>query len=348
MAPCNHFPHPLNCLIHLIHRTVVSDEGIVSHPVWHATLLEHFIEHLVAALHAVRFAQSIDQAVVGHDVRLEPLLPHPPEQPPRLVNPPPRRLPAPRAHPDPAVPGDEHRVGVRVGLAARAGALHLVEQEPGILEPPVPAQRVDEGVVALRVGGAPELPHAVERGERVAREPFLSERADDVGERGRGDERGVRAEEAEERRERAGAGERERRGAERDLGERDGLGAGVVVGPGEEPEGEGGGEAAVGGARGGGGGGEGPLRAEAARGAREEVARDGGERGGDGVRGEAAEGRGGAERGVEAAALQERDQQLRHEAGRGRGRRRRRRGGGGHGATGWVGALGQAWNSPGV
>jgi hypothetical protein len=48
------------------------------------------------------------------------------------------------------------------------------------------------------------------------------------------------------------------------------------------------------------------------------------------VRGEAAEGRGDAERGVEAAALEERNQQLWHEAGRGR-RRRRRGGGAGHG-----------------
>jgi hypothetical protein len=44
------------------------------------------------------------------------------------------------------------------------------------------------------------------------------------------------------------------------------------------------------------------------------------------VRGEAGEGRGDAERGVEAAALEEGDQELRHEAGWGRGRRRRRRG----------------------
>jgi hypothetical protein len=210
------------------------------------------------ALDAVRLAQAIDQAVVGDDVRLEPLLPHPPEQPASLVDPPPRRLPAPRAHPDPAVPGDEDRVRVGVGRAASAGALHLVEQEPGVLEPPVPAQRSDQGVVALRVGGAAKLAQAVERGERLAREAFLPERADDVGERGGGDERGVRAEEAEERRERAGADEREHRGAERGLGERD-----VGVGPREEGEGEGGGEAAVGGGR---GGGEGALRAEAAGG----------------------------------------------------------------------------------
>jgi hypothetical protein len=59
---------------------------------------------------------------------------------------------------------------------------------------------------------------------------------------------------------------------------------------------------------------------------REEEARDGG----DGVRGEAAEGRGRAERGVEAAALEERDKQLRHEAGRGWRRRRWRRERGGH------------------
>lgn len=77
------------------------------------------------------------------------------------------------------------------------------------------------------------------------------------------------------------------------------------------------------------------MRAETARGAREEEAWDGGERGGDGVRGEAAEGRGYAERGVEAAALEEGDQELRHEAGWGRRRgrrwRRRGRGEGGHG-----------------
>lgn len=329
MPPRYHFPHPFNSLVHLVHHTVVSDERIVSHPVGRAPLPQHFIEHLMGALHAIRFTQAIDQAVVGHDVRLEPLLAHPPEQPPRLVDPPPRRLPAPRAHPDPAVPGNEHRVRVGVRLAARTGSLHLVEQKPGIPKPPVLAQRGYQGVVALRVRGAAELAHAVERGERVAREPFLPERADDVGDRGGGDERGVRAEEAEERRERVGAGKRERRGAERGLGDLDGVGVGVVVRPGEEGEGEGGGEAAVGRGR---GGGERPLRAEAARGAREDEARDGIERGGDGVRGEAGEGRGDAERGVEAAALEEGDQELRHEAGWGRGRRRRRRGrgGGGH------------------
>lgn len=340
MPPRYHFPHPFNSLVHLVHHTVVSDERIISHPVGRAPLPQHFIEHLVGAVHTVRFTQAIDQAVVGHDVRLEPLLPHPPEQPPRLVDPPPRRLPAPCAHPDPAVPGNEHRVRVGVRLAARTGSLHLVEQEPGIPKPPVLAQRGDQGVVALRVRGAAELAHAVERGERVAREPFLPERADDVGERGGGDERGVRAEEAEERRERVGAGERERRGAERGLGDLDGagVGVGVVVRPGEEGEGEGGGEAAAGRGR---GGGERPLRAQAARGAREDEARDGMKQGCDGVRGEAGEGRGDAERGVEAAVLEEGDQELRHEAGWGRGRGRRwgrrwrrrgrARGGGGHG-----------------
>lgn len=262
MAPRNHFPHPFNSLVHLVHHTVVSDERIVSHPVGRAPLPQHFIEHLVGALHAVRFTQAIDQAVVSHDIRLEPLFSHPPEQPPRLVDPPPCRLPASRAHPDAAVPGNEHRVRVGVRLAARTGSLHLVEQEPGITKPPVPAQRSDQSVVALRVRGAVELAHAVKRGERVAREPFLTEHADYVGERSSGDDRSVRTEEAEERRERVGAGQRERRGAERGFGERDGVGVGVGVRPGEEGESESSGEATVGRVR---GGGERPLRAEAAR-----------------------------------------------------------------------------------
>uniref|UniRef100_A0A8R7U4S3 Uncharacterized protein n=1 Tax=Triticum urartu TaxID=4572 RepID=A0A8R7U4S3_TRIUA len=318
MPPRHHFPHPLNGLVNLIHRTVIPHKRVICHPVWQAPLLHHFIEHLVRTLHAVRLAEAIDIAVVGHDVRLQPLLPHPPEQPPGLIDPSPGGLPAPGPRPDPAVPGNEHGVGVGVRPAARAGALHLVEQEPGLLEPAVPAQRGEQRVVALRVRGAPELARAVEGGEGLPREALLAERADDVGERGGGDERGVLAEEAEERGERAGAGEGERGGAERGLGERDGARVGGVgVGPVEEGEGERGGDPAV---VGGGRGGEGPLRAEAARGAREDEARDGGERGGDGGRGEAAEGGGRAERGVEAAALEEGHQELRHQAGRRRGR----------------------------
>jgi hypothetical protein len=59
-------------------------------------------------------------------------------------------------------------------------------------------------------------------------------------------------------------------------------------------------------------------------------ARDGGERGGDGGRAEAAEGGARAKGGVEAAALEERHQELRHEAARRWGR------GGGHGFRFWT------------
>jgi hypothetical protein len=75
------------------------------------------------ALDAVCLSQAIDQAVVGHDVRLELLLLHPRKSLVAFRH---------RAHPDPAVPGDEDRVCLGVGRTARTGALHLIEQEPGV------------------------------------------------------------------------------------------------------------------------------------------------------------------------------------------------------------------------
>jgi hypothetical protein len=78
--------------------------------------------------------------------------------------------------------------------------------------PPFLAQRNDQGAIALHVRGAMELVHAVECGERVAWEPFLTKHMDHLGERGDGDDRSVGTKEAEERRER-GPAQAQRHGA---------------------------------------------------------------------------------------------------------------------------------------
>lgn len=179
MFPGHHIPQHLNGLIHVIYLAVVPDERIVSDPVRQAISLYHIFKQLVCPANPVSLAETIDQTVVGDNVGHEALEQHVPEHVVCLPDPPPYSFPAPCLHPSPAIGADEYCIGVRVRWTPESRELHLLQQEPGFLHVPNPAQCRDHDIVGPDVRLAAKLLHSVECRQGLLGEAFLSEHLDD-------------------------------------------------------------------------------------------------------------------------------------------------------------------------